>query len=533
MRSPTENAVRWGDSVALGVAGGARPEPRARLSVGRALWLGFASVVAASVVAGLVYAFDATPVLVVMMGIGAIIWMLVRPDLAVGLTTFLLYINLPAILTQRQHLPPIAAGSFVLLLGFPLLHWIVVRRARFVVDLTLGLMLVWLAVLLLASVNARDDDIAFGEVQVFVLEGVLIYWLFVNVIRDMRTLRRTMAAMLAAGSLVSALCAYQDASGSYTQEFGGLAIRDYQADETESDEATPGIHRTWDRAQGPVSEPNRFAQILTVLLPLGLFMVRTARSRMSRLSAIVACLVVLIGVLLTLSRGAMVALGLLLITLAFLRWISPWRVLAVMVAVALTIPLITPFFVNRLLSIGNTTHLMSGEASFEREGDGAIRGRATEMLAALYVFRDHPILGVGPGQFAPFYAEAYGSNPDIKFRDISKPRRAHSLYLEVAAEVGAVGLAVFLLIVGVILRALWRARQYWTGRDALRADLATALWLSVMSYLYTAVFLHLAYQRYYWLLLALVSAALHLMRRSDSVEKDGRRDLAIATSITT
>jgi hypothetical protein len=37
--------------------------------------------------------------------------------------------------------------------------------------------------------------------------------------------------------------------------------------------------------------------------------------------------------------------------------------------------------------------------------DGAIKGRATEMLAALAVYLDHPFIGVGPGQYVPFYSE--------------------------------------------------------------------------------------------------------------------------------
>jgi hypothetical protein len=42
-----------------------------------------------------------------------------------------------------------------------------------------------------------------------------------------------------------------------------------------------------------------------------------------------------------------------------------------------------------------------------------------------------------------------------------------------------------------------------------------------MAYLCTGVFLHLAYQRYYWLLLALATAALHVVAGQRAVA--GRR----------
>jgi O-antigen ligase len=169
--------------------------------------------------------------------------------------------------------------------------------------------------------------------------------------------------------------------------------------------------------------------------------------------------------------------------------------------------------------------LTGGDSSTIRGADGAMRGRLTEMLAALNVFYDYPLVGVGPGHFAPYYVQDYSRDPDIQFRNIDEARRAHTLYLELAAENGVLGLTTFMAIVLVLLKRLWSARQALLVRAPALADLTTALALSILAYLTTAMFLHLSYQRYYWLLLAVATASLHVVTREAR-----RRGIAGATA---
>jgi O-antigen ligase len=219
----------------------------------------------------------------------------------------------------------------------------------------------------------------------------------------------------------------------------------------------------------------------------------------------------LIGVIVTLSRGAIIALALLAVAMAAIGWIRTSRLAVVMTAGLFLVPLFAPFYIDRVASLTNVTYLAGGDSSSIREADGAMRGRLTEMLAAFNVFLDYPMLGVGPGQFAPYYVQDYSRDPDIEFRVFREARRAHTLYLELAAENGIVGLTSFLAIVGLIFTRLWRARKVLAARAPGLADLATACWLSILAYMTTAMFLHLSYQRYFWLLLAIATAALHVV----------------------
>jgi putative inorganic carbon (hco3(-)) transporter len=482
-------------------------------------WQTLVAAAAALCVAGLVLLFEPRPVLTTLTVLGAAVAMLVRPDLATLLVVLLLYLNVPAILTQRHGVPEAAAGAFIVLLGAPLLHLVIVKRRGLKADTTLLLMFALLGALLLSSLWALDKGIALARVRGYLMEGLLLYWLIVNVIRDLPTLKLVVATLLVAGGLMGGLCLYQDLTGSYRQEFGGLAYRNYLEAEDVVTPGKPKPRRQWDRAQGPLNEPNRFAQVMIVLLPLALFMYRSGRSTFARRAAAAAGGLILIGVLLTLSRGAVVTLVFMALVLIPLRWVRPSRVAVAAVLLIALLPLVAPAFLARIISIADVTYLLSDDPSRIRQADGAIRGRTTEMLSALHVFLDHPLVGVGPGQFAPYYFEIYGQKSDVKFRDIRRPRRAHTLYFEIAAELGIIGLTAFLAIVGMLLRRLWQWRTYWLPRDREAADLASAFALSIMAYLVTAIFLHLSYQRYYWFLIALASAAVHVLRARAESER--------------
>lgn len=79
--------------------------------------------------------------------------------------------------------------------------------------------------------------------------------------------------------------------------------------------------------------------------------------------------------------------------------------------------------------------------------------------SALAVFRDHPILGAGPGMFEqmiknPKYAlpQNYGATRDML--------HAHNMYFEVLAEMGIIGLLVFLAIFVVFFYTFLRRSRF-------------------------------------------------------------------------
>jgi hypothetical protein len=519
-------------SIAPGALANVHPAESVRqaLAAGapaRGSLIGVATLAAVCSLALLVRRYDAPAVLAGIVALAAILVLFLKPGWATLAVVFLLYTNLPTLAYRNYGVPQVAASAFILLLGFPLLHHAVVWRERLRADVPLRLMLVYLGALLLCTLGAKDAGLAAAGIQRYIFEGLLLYWLLVNVLRDSAQLRRAIWVVLTAGALLGALTLYQDATGALHQQFGGLAQRNYEylslREESEKDPENSELQEAVAsyssgnrsrRAGGPVSEPNRFAQILIVLLPLALWARRTARSASARTAAAGTGLLILGGIVLSGSRGAALILLLVLAGVVRLRWIRPAYVLTGALVLLPLVPVVAPAYFERIGSITSVLQISRNDSS--TEVDGAIRGRATSMLAAWQVFRDHPVLGVGPGQYVPFYSVAYQQkDPRLKFRDLRSTRRAHSLYLEMAAELGLVGLLAFLAIGYWFLRELGRMRHRWALQRPEFADLATAFRLSLLAYFGTAIFLHFSYERYFWFLLAFAGAAIQLMRSSE------------------
>jgi O-antigen ligase len=115
------------------------------------------------------------------------------------------------------------------------------------------------------------------------------------------------------------------------------------------------------------------------------------------------------------------------------------------------------------------------------------------------MFFDHPLLGVGPGNFGAYsnqYAEPVGVSVDIV------GSKAHNLVLGLVAETGVLGLLTFCGAVGATLLNVWRVRRLARAGSEL-LNLANALFLALAAYGFSGIFLHLSYQRYFWFLLAL------------------------------
>jgi O-antigen ligase len=148
--------------------------------------------------------------------------------------------------------------------------------------------------------------------------------------------------------------------------------------------------------------------------------------------------------------------------------------------------------------------LMKIDSPGMRSADSSIRERSTIYLSGIRIFLDHPLLGVGIGQ-APEYLPEY-SNYSGHSR-LHRKMGPHNMYLESLAETGVLGFAALMAMITLVIRRMWRLRQYWKIRNPEYAHTATSLLLAIAVFLVTGLFLHLAYARYFWLLFAMAGAA--------------------------
>jgi O-antigen ligase len=188
-----------------------------------------------------------------------------------------------------------------------------------------------------------------------------------------------------------------------------------------------------------------------------------------------------------------------------MRLLKPRHVLASLLGVSVLIAVFAPAVVNRMATLEHLNSLLFQTDYTYRAPDSSAVLRYVLNVTTWHVFLDHPIFGVGPGHFAEYYSAPYANR--VGLIKITKKLMGHNLYLETLAETGITGLACLLAILFVIMRGLWRERRHWMQSNPEIANWATAFFLCLCAYAISAVFAHLTYLRYFWVLVALSSAA--------------------------
>ncbi|MDQ4078558.1 MAG: O-antigen ligase family protein [Chloroflexota bacterium] len=435
--------------------------------------------------------------------LGLLTLMFVRPRAVTLVILFVLYANLAVVAKSHYGVPQPIAASFFLLLGLPLLNYLFVHRQKIVVNRVFLLMVVYLAVLLVSAAASEDVGRSVGRIVAYVTEGLVLYFLILNTVRSPSLLRQGIWALILAGCLMGSVSLYQEVTSAYDNDFGGLAIaKASEIDTGEEDILGEDIKRR--RLAGPIGSKNRYAQVMVVLLPLALLRVWADRSWALRILAALACIPILSGALLTFSRGAGIAVIATLLAMALLRTINPRHFFLLAFVGSLVVVAAVPDYAYRISTVVDVAELVSGNAA---EAGGSVRGRATVNLAAFHIFLDHPILGVGPGQTNRYTAE-YGN--EVGYRRLETTRRAHNMYLEELADSGLLGFTMFISIVGLTMYQLMQLHRRFAASRPDVAYTAAGLLFALIAYLITGMFLHLSYVRYYWLLLALAGAAVHI-----------------------
>ncbi len=430
----------------------------------------------------------------------------VRPDSATLIVVAILYSNAAAIAVQRYDVPYFAGAAFPLLLVIPFAYHVVVRRQPIIIVAGLPWMLGFFIVLILGTAfgMSADPDRALEAFITFIAEGLLIYSVMTNVIRSIADLRMAVWVMLAVGCVLGVLSLHQQATNSYDSDYGGFAkVSDASLDTGGLDsEGQP-------RLAGPIGEKNRYAQVMVVLLPLGLLRIWSEKRLILRLAAAGTTTFIAFGAVLTYSRGAALGFAATIALMTLLRYIRPSQIVALAVGAAVLFTL-QPAYLERLLTIEAVSGATGTRGASQVEDD-SFRKRANETIAAVLVFADHPILGVGRGLFPVYYGD-YADEVGIASDNHAK--QAHNLYAGIAAETGLFGFICLMGVFGSTLLALARARRRCKVAAPEYATMATGFFLAVVSYLTTGLFLHLSYERYLWILLALAGSAAYLGLRA-------------------
>ena len=437
------------------------------------------------------------------------------PDLVVLLFIFVFYTNLAVVLTRFHEVPHIVASGIAVLLLVPIVKYLVVERQPVVVTPVLPLVFVFLGALFLSGTLSREPDVVRGAIDLYLTEGLILYLLVSNAVRTTRMLTMVVWTLIAAAGLLGALSVVQELTHTYENDYAGFAQVDrldvggnfnIAPDTAEEKELRP-------RLGGPLGSENRYAQILAVIFPFALIRAFRDPRRRFRLLGAGASILIASGVILSFSRGAAVALAATIALMVLLRELRLRHVVLALAGLTAVVLIAFPHYLIRISSLEKITALSTAETSTDGP-DSAIVGRQTENLAAWNTFLDHPLTGVGPGVYFHEYSREYANRLGIRY--LESDRRGHSLYLEMAADIGMIGFAAFVAMVGSALVLLHRAMRYWRRLDPERSMIASSIFFGLVAYLASAAFLHLSYQRYFWIVLALASSAVWALRRDQA-----------------
>jgi len=423
------------------------------------------------------------------------------PDAATLVVVFYIYTNVGPVVMNFYGVPSYIAMGFPVLLTIPLVWYLLLRREKLVISPVFQLLLMLSVVYIMGAVFSRDIALSSRKLTDYFFEGLLLYFFLTNVIRSPLMLKRVVWVLLISGALIGGLSLYQQMTHTFDNNYGGFA--QVQSDFGTGVEGLQGEVQQL-RLAGSVGEKNRYAQNMLMLVPLGLFQLWIYRSTWARLFALVLTGLIIIGGALSFSRGAAVGFVLLIVILVLLRYIKFYQLLLLSLG-ALLVLWMFPQYGVRLATLSVFTELTASDSGASLStADGAIRGRATDMLAALLIFKDHPLVGVGPGM-VQFYTQEYSR--EAGFRYLTNDPQAHSLFPGIAAESGILGLICFLLILFIPLRDLVRARKQWMEKHPDWSYLATGFFQVLISYIVTGLFLHLSYMRFFYLMIALAVVA--------------------------
>jgi putative inorganic carbon (hco3(-)) transporter len=426
-----------------------------------------------------------------------------QPEAAVLVVVLLVWLNVPALGVKEYDIPRTAGAVFPALLVFPVAVRMFTGK-RFELDRPLMLLLGLLGVQAVGTALSDHVAEALDNTVTYGIEGVLIYALVLNSVESFQLLRRALWMILGAAAFLCAFPIFQAVTGSWQDSFGGLA--QVNAGFLRNPEGTA-------RAAGPIGDPNYFAQILVPAVAIG-YVAFGRESPRLRLLAMTLTWVVIAGIFLTYSRGAIIAVAFLFVAMVAFGYVRA-RWLVALIAIVPLLAVAIPSYTERVQSVASAIGGAGEESGSDRQADIATQGRVGEVKTAFYVFADHPILGVGPGVF-PLYYQDYAERHGIEAHDRSfveerlgeqPPRQAHSMPAAIAADLGLIGLVVMTWLFAAVMWALSRAR--WRSHLAL-SDAATALLLAIASYLVAGLFLTLAFERYLWLLVALGGVAVRL-----------------------
>jgi O-antigen ligase len=258
------------------------------------------------------------------------------------------------------------------------------------------------------------------------------------------------------------------------------------------------------RLAGAGGDPNETAAAMVAGLALATALGVAARGKpLVRLACVAAGVICMLALFLTSSRGGLIALAVALIAAVFLGG----RRRGTMLVAALGAILVTVFYFATIAPADVRERVIHPEGG---------TGRVDIWTVGLRMVKDNAIHGVGSGNFTTSSIH-YLLEPGVLLRDdfiIDTPKVAHNTYLQILAELGIVGFALFMTILLFSLVCAFKAHRVAAAAGDRELDIIARATVVALVALFSAyIFVSRDYGKQLWLLLALCPVMLELARR--------------------
>jgi O-antigen ligase len=239
-------------------------------------------------------------------------------------------------------------------------------------------------------------------------------------------------------------------------------------------------------------DPNDIAMLFVISIPLIYFFI-VKQKGLAKLILFGSLLTVLFAFILTVSRGGFVGIIAIATLIFFMDKYRSWAAkIMVMAVLAVAFVQFAPdAYWERIKTISDQT-----DYNIQSE-----YGRKTIWLRGLGLMMENPVTGVGAGAFTTAMGHTYG-------QDVSGFRwqTAHNAFIQIGAELGVAGLVLFIVLILSSILSLRRLRAKYAQRPGVFQEhlwLTTALQISLVGYVATAMFLSAYHFPMFYFLIAL------------------------------
>jgi O-antigen ligase len=213
--------------------------------------------------------------------------------------------------------------------------------------------------------------------------------------------------------------------------------------------------QTYFRVNSLFFDPNIYGRFLVVVMTALVAVLLSTEARRTAWLVAGALTVLFGGLVLTLSQSSLAALLVGLVVLAALHWNAAWTAATVAGLAALAAATVFAFPGTVKVDLG------SGESV-----DKATSGRAELLKGGVRLFADRPVAGWGTGAFTEEFRRAE------RVSGQEAADASHTIPVTIAAEQGAIGLAVYLALLAAALLRLLRGARASPVRAAIAACFA-------------------------------------------------------------